>query len=223
MCHSEHESLQSEIDYNLSTTSEDCILTIIHLNFFVQADFGALRREVTRFRDTDAVSAEPSIAEPSALPSAEPSAALDAGSPVDTRPGSYTNGAATAAPGGGAHPLQRVSGGAGGMVQQQRGHRRFGDHEEHLYFWMPLLIGLTELTFDPRQQVRISALEVCTSCAGRDCASACTLAVCRCVCLQVGGPEPSSTTKRRGPHGKHAVSCSLSKQGMLECRCCLTF
>lgn len=38
--------------------------------------------------------------------------------------------------------------------------RRFSDHEEHLYFWMPLLIGLTELTFDPRKAVRISALEV---------------------------------------------------------------
>ena len=158
MCHSELDSLQSEIDYNSSTTSEDCIPTTTHLNFFVQADFGALRREVTRFRDTDAVSAEPSVAEPSALPSAEPSAALDAGSPVDTRPCSNTNGAATAAPGGGAHPLQRVSGGV--VTQQQRGHRRFSDHEEHLYFWMPLLIGLTELTFDPRQQVRISALEV---------------------------------------------------------------
>jgi hypothetical protein len=38
--------------------------------------------------------------------------------------------------------------------------RRFSDHEEHLYFWMPLLIGLTELTFDPRKAVRISALEM---------------------------------------------------------------
>ena len=38
--------------------------------------------------------------------------------------------------------------------------RRFSDHEEHLYFWMPLLIGLTELTFDPRPTVRRSALDV---------------------------------------------------------------
>lgn len=38
--------------------------------------------------------------------------------------------------------------------------RRFSDHEEHLYFWMPLLIGLTELTFDPRPAVRRSALDV---------------------------------------------------------------
>lgn len=38
--------------------------------------------------------------------------------------------------------------------------RRFSDHEEHLYFWMPLLIGLTELTFDPRPKIRYSALEV---------------------------------------------------------------
>lgn len=38
--------------------------------------------------------------------------------------------------------------------------RRFSDGEEHLYFWMPLLIGLTELTFDPRPTVRRSALDV---------------------------------------------------------------
>jgi brefeldin A-inhibited guanine nucleotide-exchange protein len=38
--------------------------------------------------------------------------------------------------------------------------RKFSDHEEHLYFWMPLLIGLTELTFDPRPAVRRSALDV---------------------------------------------------------------
>lgn len=38
--------------------------------------------------------------------------------------------------------------------------RKFSDHEEHLYFWMPLLIGLTELTFDPRSAVRRSALDV---------------------------------------------------------------
>lgn len=37
---------------------------------------------------------------------------------------------------------------------------RFSDHDEHLYFWMPLLIGLTELTFDPREALRISALDV---------------------------------------------------------------
>lgn len=40
------------------------------------------------------------------------------------------------------------------------GGRKFSDHEEHLYFWMPLLIGLTELTFDPRSAVRRSALDV---------------------------------------------------------------
>jgi hypothetical protein len=36
----------------------------------------------------------------------------------------------------------------------------FSDHDEHLYFWMPLLIGLTELSFDPREVIRNSALDV---------------------------------------------------------------
>ena len=29
-----------------------------------------------------------------------------------------------------------------------------------MYFWFPLLAGLSELTFDPRQDIRYSALEV---------------------------------------------------------------
>lgn len=36
----------------------------------------------------------------------------------------------------------------------------FSDKDEHMYFWFPLLAGLSELTFDPRQDIRYSALEV---------------------------------------------------------------
>jgi len=37
---------------------------------------------------------------------------------------------------------------------------QFVDRNEHVYFWFPLLAGLSELTFDPRPEVRNSALEV---------------------------------------------------------------
>lgn len=37
---------------------------------------------------------------------------------------------------------------------------RFIDKDEHMYFWFPLLAGLSELTFDPRQEIRCSSLEV---------------------------------------------------------------
>jgi hypothetical protein len=37
---------------------------------------------------------------------------------------------------------------------------KFMDTDEHVYFWFPLLAGLSELTFDPRQEIRHSALEV---------------------------------------------------------------
>ncbi|PSC72251.1 brefeldin A-inhibited guanine nucleotide-exchange 2-like [Micractinium conductrix] len=37
---------------------------------------------------------------------------------------------------------------------------RFTDKDEHMYFWFPLLAGLSELTFDPRPEIRYSALEV---------------------------------------------------------------
>lgn len=36
----------------------------------------------------------------------------------------------------------------------------FTDREDHLYFWFPLLAGLSELTFDPRPDIRKSALQV---------------------------------------------------------------
>ncbi|KAL6762063.1 hypothetical protein V8C86DRAFT_3013062 [Haematococcus lacustris] len=35
-----------------------------------------------------------------------------------------------------------------------------GAQDLHVYFWFPLLAGLSELTFDPRQEIRASALEV---------------------------------------------------------------
>ncbi|EEF50401.1 cytohesin 1, 2, 3, putative [Ricinus communis] len=35
-----------------------------------------------------------------------------------------------------------------------------GDKEDHLYFWFPLLAGLSELSFDPRPEIRKSALQV---------------------------------------------------------------
>ncbi|KAK7349618.1 hypothetical protein VNO77_07120 [Canavalia gladiata] len=34
------------------------------------------------------------------------------------------------------------------------------DKDDHLYFWFPLLAGLSELSFDPRPEIRKSALEV---------------------------------------------------------------
>lgn len=37
---------------------------------------------------------------------------------------------------------------------------QFSDKDEHMYFWFPLLAGLSELTFDPRPDIRYSALEV---------------------------------------------------------------
>ncbi|KAJ6879223.1 brefeldin A-inhibited guanine nucleotide-exchange protein 2-like [Populus alba x Populus x berolinensis] len=34
------------------------------------------------------------------------------------------------------------------------------DREDHLYFWFPLLAGLSELSFDPRPEIRKSALQI---------------------------------------------------------------
>lgn len=36
------------------------------------------------------------------------------------------------------------------------GRIRFTDKDEHMYFWFPLLAGLSELTFDPRPEIRCS-------------------------------------------------------------------
>ncbi len=35
---------------------------------------------------------------------------------------------------------------------------RFTDKDEHMYFWFPLLAGLSELTFDPRADIRYGLL-----------------------------------------------------------------
>jgi hypothetical protein len=45
-------------------------------------------------------------------------------------------------------------------VQHEPGSLKFVDRDEHVYFWFPLLAGLSELTFDPRPEIRRSALEV---------------------------------------------------------------
>lgn len=36
----------------------------------------------------------------------------------------------------------------------------FTDKDDHLYFWFPLLVGLSELSFDPRADIRKSALDI---------------------------------------------------------------
>uniref|UniRef100_A0A6N2L832 SEC7 domain-containing protein n=1 Tax=Salix viminalis TaxID=40686 RepID=A0A6N2L832_SALVM len=42
--------------------------------------------------------------------------------------------------------------------KQENGETK--DKEDHLYFWFPLLAGLSELSFDPRPEIRKSALQV---------------------------------------------------------------
>ena len=37
---------------------------------------------------------------------------------------------------------------------------QFSDRDEHLYFWFPLLAGLSELTFEPQPDIRNGALGV---------------------------------------------------------------
>ncbi|XP_019447286.1 PREDICTED: brefeldin A-inhibited guanine nucleotide-exchange protein 2-like [Lupinus angustifolius] len=39
-------------------------------------------------------------------------------------------------------------------------HGEVTDKDDHLYFWFPLLAGLSELSFDPRPEIRKNALEV---------------------------------------------------------------
>ena len=51
-----------------------------------------------------------------------------------------------------------------GEVRSGKG-LQFSDKDEHMYFWFPLLAGLSELTFDPRPDIRYSALEVRLHCA----------------------------------------------------------
>ncbi|KAK9829453.1 hypothetical protein WJX72_005963 [[Myrmecia] bisecta] len=52
---------------------------------------------------------------------------------------------------------------APGVAEGDSGQKKglqFSDKDEHMYFWFPLLAGLSELTFDPRPDIRYSALEV---------------------------------------------------------------
>lgn len=43
---------------------------------------------------------------------------------------------------------------AGSAPRAGGGRIRFTDKDEHMYFWFPLLAGLSELTFDPRPEIR---------------------------------------------------------------------
>ena len=60
--------------------------------------------------------------------------------------------------------LKAAAAASAGSIQQQQQHQpgalKFVDRDEHVYFWFPLLAGLSELTFDPRPEIRRSALEV---------------------------------------------------------------
>lgn len=59
-------------------------------------------------------------------------------------------------------PGQTLASAAMSMEAESRGGKglQFSDKDEHMYFWFPLLAGLSELTFDPRPDIRYSALEV---------------------------------------------------------------
>jgi brefeldin A-inhibited guanine nucleotide-exchange protein len=70
--------------------------------------------------------------------------------------GSYT--ASTAS--GGTSAAGAAAGAVSSGSSSERGPMKFVDRDEHVYFWFPLLAGLSELTFDPRPEIRRSALEV---------------------------------------------------------------
>jgi len=59
-------------------------------------------------------------------------------------------------------PGQTLAAAAMSLEAESRGGKglQFSDKDEHMYFWFPLLVGLSELTFDPRPDIRYSALEV---------------------------------------------------------------
>ena len=62
-----------------------------------------------------------------------------------------------AAGGGGANGFGELSPGSAAAAHGGRGgggRIRFTDKDEHMYFWFPLLAGLSELTFDPRPEIR---------------------------------------------------------------------
>ena len=46
---------------------------------------------------------------------------------------------------------------SGSLRVRGAGGIRFTDKDEHMYFWFPLLAGLSELTFDPRPEIRCAA------------------------------------------------------------------
>jgi hypothetical protein len=66
---------------------------------------------------------------------------------------SLQEGAAPPAANGGAHAPD-ASPGIAGQLSARGGRIRFTDKDEHMYFWFPLLAGLSELTFDPRPEIR---------------------------------------------------------------------
>jgi brefeldin A-inhibited guanine nucleotide-exchange protein len=70
--------------------------------------------------------------------------------------GSYTAGTASGSTSAAGAAAGAVSSGS----SSERGPMKFVDRDEHVYFWFPLLAGLSELTFDPRPEIRRSALEV---------------------------------------------------------------
>ena len=72
--------------------------------------------------------------------------------PADRSPSKTASSQSSATAAGGA------SGAAAAAAQQPT--MKFVDRDEHVYFWFPLLAGLSELTFDPRVEIRRSALEV---------------------------------------------------------------
>ncbi|GBG70987.1 hypothetical protein CBR_g8287 [Chara braunii] len=45
-------------------------------------------------------------------------------------------------------------------IKKSKPVTQFTDKDDHVYFWFPLLAGLSELTFDPRPEIRKDALEV---------------------------------------------------------------
>lgn len=46
----------------------------------------------------------------------------------------------------------------------ERPAAKFSDRDDHIYFWFPLLAGLSEMTFDPRQEIRCVTRVTSQSC-----------------------------------------------------------
>jgi len=62
--------------------------------------------------------------------------------------------------------MPRIPDGNGGhaAVQGPKNSLQFVDRNEHVYFWFPLLAGLSELTFDPRCVKVCMCVYVCAAC-----------------------------------------------------------